>query len=64
MPSIALAQRRRTHICDFLNRRLPSARLWGNPSCRLSPMTEGKVLAIILACYGAVLLAIVWQAML
>ena len=34
------------------------------PSYRVSPMTEGKVLAIILVCYGAALLAMVWQAML
>jgi len=40
--------------------RLPSARLWGKPSCRVSPMTDDKVLAIILACYGVVLLAMVY----
>jgi len=28
------------------------------------PMTEGKVLAIVLVCYGVLLLATVWQAML
>jgi hypothetical protein len=30
------------------------------PSYRVSPMTEGKVLAIILACYGVLLLAMVY----
>jgi hypothetical protein len=30
------------------------------PSYRVGPMTEAKVLAIILACYGVLLLAMVY----
>ena len=53
--------RYRTHICDLLNRRLPSALLTRKPSYRVSAMTEGKVLAIVLVCYGVLLFAMLWQ---
>ena len=52
--------RYRTHICDLLNRRLPSALLTRKSWCRVNPMTEGKILAIILVCYGVLLLAMVY----
>jgi hypothetical protein len=51
--------RYRTHICDLLNLRLPSAPL--TRMYRVSPMTEIKVLVIALVCYGVLLLAMVWQ---
>jgi hypothetical protein len=59
-PGNGLALRYRTHICDLLNRRLPSDLLMRKPSYRVSPMTEGKVLVIVLACYGVLLLAMVY----
>jgi hypothetical protein len=50
----------RTHIRDPLNRLLPSTPVTRKPSRRVSPMTEGKVLAIILMCYGVLLLAMLY----
>jgi hypothetical protein len=51
--------RYRTHICDLLNQRLPSAPL--TRMYRVSPMTEVKVLVIVLVCYGVLLFAMLWQ---
>jgi hypothetical protein len=36
----------------------------GHTSCSVSPMTEGKVLAIAVVCYGVVLLAMAWHTLL